>query len=67
MEKTKIEDEKILILGGLGFIGSNLAQRLVTLGAEVTIYDACLDPYGWNFANIKWKGSSHRLPKRLIT
>lgn len=48
-----MKDEKILILGGLGFIGSNLAQRLVKLGAEVTIYDACLDPYGWNFANIK--------------
>jgi len=44
---------KVLITGGLGFIGSNIAQKLVPLGAEVTIYDACLDPYGWNFANIK--------------
>jgi nucleoside-diphosphate-sugar epimerase len=38
-----MKDEKILILGGLGFIGSNLAQKLVKLGADVTIYDACLD------------------------
>jgi UDP-glucose 4-epimerase len=44
---------KVLVLGGLGFIGSNLAQELTRLGVKVTIYDACLDPYGWNFANIK--------------
>ena len=45
--------ERVLITGGLGFIGSNLAHRLVKLGAEVTLYDACLDPYGWNHANIQ--------------
>ncbi len=43
----------VLITGGLGFIGSNLAHRLVALGAEVTLLDACLEPYGWNFANIE--------------
>lgn len=43
---------RALIIGGLGFIGSNLAHRLVGLGAEVTILDACLDPYGWNVANL---------------
>jgi UDP-glucose 4-epimerase len=42
-----------LVTGGLGFIGSNLAHLLVSLGAKVTVYDACLDPYGWNFANIR--------------
>ena len=49
----KMAGERALVVGGLGFIGSNLAHRLVQLGAEVSIYDACLDPYGWNFANIK--------------
>jgi nucleoside-diphosphate-sugar epimerase len=49
----RLEGKKILIIGGLGFIGSNIAQRCVALGASVAIYDACLDPYGWNFANIK--------------
>lgn len=44
--------KKTLITGGLGFIGSNLAHRLLREGAEVVIYDACLDPYGWNDANI---------------
>ncbi len=49
---TELKGKKTLITGGLGFIGSNIAQQLVALGARVTIYDACLDPYGWNDANI---------------
>lgn len=48
-----MEGKRCLITGGLGFIGSNIAHKLVELGAEVSIVDACLDPYGWNFANIK--------------
>ncbi len=35
--------QKILITGGLGFIGSNLAHKCVQLGADVSIFD-CLDP-----------------------
>ena len=49
---TELKDKCVLITGGLGFIGSNLAQRLVQEGARVTIYDAKLAPYGWNEANI---------------
>jgi len=52
-ENTQLRDKKILITGGLGFIGSNLAHALISLGAKVTIYDACLSPYGWNWANVK--------------
>ena len=56
MEDYKLKlmtGDRVLIIGGLGFIGSNIAHKLVSLGADVTILDACLDPYGWNFANIK--------------
>ncbi|MBI5061477.1 MAG: SDR family NAD(P)-dependent oxidoreductase [Candidatus Aenigmarchaeota archaeon] len=44
---------RALITGGLGFVGSNLAHALVGLGAEVSIYDACLDPFGRNLANLE--------------
>jgi len=43
---------KVLIAGGLGMIGSNLARRLVGLGAHVTILDAMLSPYGGNYFNV---------------
>jgi len=43
---------KILITGGLGFIGSNLAHRLVDLGAKVTLADSLIPEYGGNLFNI---------------
>lgn len=43
---------KVMITGGLGFIGSNLAVRCLERGADVTIYD-CLDPRsGGNMYNV---------------
>jgi nucleoside-diphosphate-sugar epimerase len=45
--------KKVLVTGGLGFIGSNVAVRLVGLGAAVTIVDN-LDPTcGANYFNIE--------------
>lgn len=41
-----------LITGGLGFIGSNLAFRLVSLGAHVTLVDSLIPEYGGNLFNI---------------
>lgn len=45
--------KKVLITGGLGFIGSNLAIRLVDMGAEVTLMDAMIPEYGANLFNIE--------------
>lgn len=53
LERLALKNKNILITGGLGFVGSNLAQALVRLGANVTIYD-CLEPRsGGNLENIK--------------
>ncbi|MBT5716296.1 MAG: NAD-dependent epimerase/dehydratase family protein, partial [Opitutae bacterium] len=48
-----MKNKKVLITGGLGFIGSNLAHKCVKLGAEVTIFDY-LDPRsGGNIYNVE--------------
>ena len=44
--------KRVLVTGGLGFIGSNLAIELVRLGARVTIVDACIEGCGANPYNI---------------
>jgi UDP-glucose 4-epimerase len=43
---------RCLITGGLGFVGSNLAHRLVALGAQVTLADSLIPAYGGNLRNI---------------
>lgn len=43
---------KVLITGGLGFIGSNLARRLVGMGADVTLVDSLIPEYGGNPFNV---------------
>ena len=43
---------RVLITGGLGFIGSNLARALVGLGARVSIVDSLVAEYGGNRRNL---------------
>jgi UDP-glucose 4-epimerase len=43
---------RVLVTGGLGFIGSNLALALVDLGADVLIVDSLLPDYGGNLFNV---------------
>ncbi len=47
------ESKKVLITGGLGFIGSNLAKKLVNLGAELTLVDSLIPEYGGNLWNVE--------------
>ncbi|MEI6588355.1 MAG: NAD-dependent epimerase/dehydratase family protein [Verrucomicrobiota bacterium] len=46
------KSKRVLITGGLGFIGSNLARVLVEAGAKVTILDSLIPQYGGSLHNI---------------
>ena len=48
----RFDDKQVLVTGGMGFIGSNLAHVLAALGAKVTILDALLPSYGGNVNNL---------------
>ena len=44
---------RILVTGGLGFIGSNLAHALVGAGSTVTIVDSLTPTHGGSWANVE--------------
>jgi UDP-glucose 4-epimerase len=51
--KSEFSGAQVLITGGLGFIGSNLARRLDGLGASVTLVDSLIPDYGGNLFNVE--------------
>jgi len=50
--ESVFKNKNVIITGGLGFIGSNLAFRLIDLGANVTLVDSLIPDYGGNIFNI---------------
>jgi UDP-glucose 4-epimerase len=50
---SRFAGARVLITGGLGFIGSNLARRLVDLDAQVLLVDSLIPEYGGNLTNIR--------------
>src|SRR5438552_1660573 len=50
--KVDFRDANVLITGGMGFIGSNLARRLIGAGACVTLVDSLIPAYGGNLFNV---------------
>lgn len=50
--KAAFAGRRVLITGGLGFIGSNLARRLVELDADVLLVDSMIPDYGGNLFNL---------------
>src|SRR6266540_375090 len=45
--------KRVLITGGLGFIGSTLARELAEVDAQVLLIDSLIPEYGGNLANIR--------------
>ena len=52
VDVTPFEGKKVLITGGLGFIGSNLAHALAGHCAELTLVDSLIPQYGGNLFNV---------------
>ncbi len=53
MQGPDYAGKRVLITGGLGFIGSNLAIALVESGADVTVVDSMIPAYGANLFNVE--------------
>ena len=49
----QFRNKKVIITGGAGFIGSNLAIKMVEFGADVTLVDSLIPEYGGNLFNIE--------------
>ena len=60
-DSSSFQGKNILITGGLGFIGSNLARTLADQGARVTVVDSLIPEYGGNLFNLEGYESRIRI------
>src|SRR5205823_11750531 len=60
------EGKRTLVTGGLGFIGSNLAMRLLDLGASVLVVDSLIPETGANLFNLEPVQDHPRLSVRTV-
>ncbi|MBI2952726.1 MAG: NAD-dependent epimerase/dehydratase family protein [Chloroflexi bacterium] len=51
--RNVFRNKNVMVTGGLGFIGSNLARYLVEYGANVLLVDSLIPDYGGNMANVE--------------
>ncbi len=50
--REHFQNKRVLITGGLGFVGSALTHRLVELGGKVVLVDSLVPEYGGNPFNV---------------
>jgi UDP-glucose 4-epimerase len=50
--RAAFSGRRVLVTGGLGFIGAHVARRLVDYGADVTVIDSLVPGYGGNLFNV---------------
>ena len=56
LNEKAFQGKKVMVTGGLGFIGSNLTMRLVKSGARVTVADNMIPRLGGNLFNVREVG-----------
>ncbi len=61
MPQASFAGKKVLVTGGLGFIGSNLVRTLAGADAEVTVVDSLIPEYGGNLRNLAGFGDRVRI------
>lgn len=61
MSRARFRNKRVLVTGGLGFIGSNIALTLLREGAHVTIVDALVEGCGANPHNLDEAGGAIRV------
>src|SRR5882762_2195977 len=64
--ESEFRGKCILVTGGLGFIGSNLAMRLADLGANVLVVDSLIPETGANLFNLESVQDHPRLSVRTV-